>query len=330
MILDYGSGRVLLTPDRDWRVGRDGDCDIPLHDERISRQHGIFRHERDDWVYVDSGSSNGSFVRGVRISRVAMRPDTQLRLGSPGSGVVLRAIDVPPSRSLRTPGLVLGVVGMVALAIIAASALARPAIELPTSPAAVSTVPPAATLTLSRAEIVDIGRAATVRVQRGSSSGSGVSLPGDIVLTAAHMVDQQGRIGIYLHERLIGYAELLRRDERRDLALLRLAGLESAGARPLRWGASSDLRQGDEIVAMGFPVDLPISVKVGVVSGLRSEGGTELIQTDASLNPGMSGGPVLNAKGELVGITVFGYTRYAGLNFAVASTTARAFVESPR
>jgi putative serine protease PepD len=164
-------------------------------------------------------------------------------------------------------------------------------------------------------------------VVQGNSQGSGSYLGGGRVLTAAHVVQSNAAVVVYFENQRIGSALIVRRDTQRDLALLSISGLEGLGARPLEWRDSGTLREGDELLALGYPEGLPFSVKVGVVSGLRTVGATDLIQTDASLNPGMSGGPVLDASGRLVGVTDFGYLGAVGLNFAVASSTARVFAD---
>ena len=164
-------------------------------------------------------------------------------------------------------------------------------------------------------------------VVQGNSQGSGSYLGGGRVLTAAHVVQTNATVVVYFENKRIGSAQIVRRDSQRDLALLSISGLEEAGARALEWRDSSTLREGEELLAVGYPEGLPFSVKVGVVSGLRTLGATDLIQTDASLNHGMSGGPVLDASGRLIGVTDFGYPGAVGLNFAVASSTAREFVE---
>ena len=208
------------------------------------------------------------------------------------------------------------------------SVVLRPA----NAPAAVVSASPTASASpqptsLTRPDVAAIGRGGTVYITRGNAQGSGAYIGDGQVVTAAHVVSGLGPILIRFNDLPVGTAVIVRVNETDDVALLRIQGLDAAGARALLWGDSGALRQGDDLVALGYPEGLPLSTKVGVVSGLRRLGTTELIQTDASLNHGMSGGPVLDVAGHLVGLVDFGFPQAQGLNFAVASNTARPFVE---
>jgi S1-C subfamily serine protease len=125
-------------------------------------------------------------------------------------------------------------------------------------------------------------------------------------------------------------AYVLAMDTTRDLALLQLpAGIAGPSQPALTWGDSNALKVGDRVVAIGYPV-AGLTVTSGIVSATRqTDWAVDLIQTDAALNPGNSGGPLLNEKGELVGVVDFRVEggNY-GLNFAVASSTARKWVAS--
>jgi Trypsin-like peptidase domain len=79
---------------------------------------------------------------------------------------------------------------------------------------------------------------------------------------------------------------------------------------------------------VGFPGAVGLTATQGIFSGLKRDGGTDYVQTDAAVNPGNSGGPLVNGAGELVGIAVFKIRDAQGLNFAVASSTARLFAEA--
>jgi S1-C subfamily serine protease len=120
-------------------------------------------------------------------------------------------------------------------------------------------------------------------------------------------------------------AHVLTIDEEKDLALLYVPEM-IAPSHELKWGDSKSLRVGDRLVAIGYPAT-GLTVTSGIVSALKCDGVIDLIQTDAALNPGNSGGPLLNDKGELIGIVDFRVAGY-GLNFAIASSTARRWVES--
>jgi serine protease Do len=183
---------------------------------------------------------------------------------------------------------------------------------------------------LTTSDVAAIGKASTVKLTQGNTLGTGIYLGDGQILTAAHVVSGTGTIGIFFDELRIGSATISRVDQRHDLAVLAAPRLESFGLRPITWGDSAALREGDSLVTLGYPAGLPLSVKFGVVSGLRQDGTTQLIQTDASVNPGMSGGPVLDSRGRLVGVNDFISSRYPGLSFAVASTTVRDFLDGRR
>lgn len=201
---------------------------------------------------------------------------------------------------------------------------------------------------LTTADIGKIGIAGTVYLEAQAEdcskvSGSGVYLGGGRILTAAHVARSPFRFSIpgrpycpvsagvisaFAGDRSLGKPQVLATDDGLDLALLFVpltSGLES-----VPWGDSRLLRPGDPLVAIGHPAGLPVTVTTGIVSGLRVIDGIALIQTDAALNPGSSGGPLLNDSGEVVGIVGFKLAGFEGLNFAVASKTARAWVESVR
>jgi V8-like Glu-specific endopeptidase len=114
-------------------------------------------------------------------------------------------------------------------------------------------------------------------------------------------------------------------DQAKDLALIYVPKL-SVTKRALKWGDSASLRVGDRLVAIGYP-STGLTVTSGIVSALKTDGAVNLVQTDAALNPGNSGGPLLNERGELVGIVDFRVAGY-GLNFAIASSTARVWADS--
>jgi len=180
---------------------------------------------------------------------------------------------------------------------------------------------------LTTTEIAAIGRSGTVMVEHSRGHGSGAYLGQDRVLTADHVIAGASGLQVTFAGSVVGPAQVLRRDATNDLALLSVPGLEGAGARALGWGDSSTLQPGDQIVVIGYPGSVGLTVTNGIVSGLKRMNGIDLVQTDAAVNQGNSGGPLLNGKAELVGIADFKITAAQGLNFAVASKVARPFVE---
>jgi len=143
-----------------------------------------------------------------------------------------------------------------------------------------------------------------------SSTGTGVVIVDDgTILTNLHVVQGAKRIRLSFHEGLETEASVVGVRAEHDLAVLKAAKIPD-DLFPATLRSTADLRIGDEVVAVGFPFGIGPSASAGVVSGLkreyRSSSGqrllTNLIQFDAAANPGNSGGPLVTADGEVVGI----------------------------
>ena len=155
---------------------------------------------------------------------------------------------------------------------------------------------------------------------RGQGSGFIISSDG-LLLTSAHVIEGARRITVRLSDRRQFRAQVVGSDPTTDVAVLRV----NARALPVvRLGRSSRLKVGDPVVVIGSPFGLEQSVSQGIVSAmgraLRGFAAVPHIQTDASVNPGHSGGPLLDASASVVGINSQIYTLsggYEGLSFAV-------------
>jgi S1-C subfamily serine protease len=159
--------------------------------------------------------------------------------------------------------------------------------------------------------------------------GSGIVIsPDGLVLTNSHVVGSSRQIRLQDIEGVVTDARVLGVDPDTDLALLR-----ADGARDLRYaslGNSRNLRRGQLVIAIGNPLGFESTVTAGVVSALgrsiRSVSGRtieDVIQTDAALNPGNSGGPLVSSAGEVIGINTAIISGAQGICFAVASNTAQ-------
>jgi S1-C subfamily serine protease len=159
-------------------------------------------------------------------------------------------------------------------------------------------------------------------------SGSGVILsPDGLILTNSHVVQGSKRADVTVLDGRSFSGRVLGDDPDTDLALVRID--ENATLSAAKLGNSKKLKPGEIAIAIGNPLGFDASVTAGVISALgrslRSTNGRlieDVIQTDAALNPGNSGGPLVSSKGEVIGINTAIISGAQGICFAVASNTA--------
>jgi S1-C subfamily serine protease len=171
------------------------------------------------------------------------------------------------------------------------------------------------------------------RTRGATGSGFLCESPG-IALTNHHVIAGAVAVEATFHDGRTVMADVLGSDPATDLALLKVP---AADVEPLRFAPEGDLRVGDFALAVGCPHGLAHSVAAGIISGLgRSLTGRDghtiedVVQTDAPLNPGNSGGPLLDADGCVVGIATAILALTQGLCFAIPAATARAVLPELR
>jgi len=184
-------------------------------------------------------------------------------------------------------------------------------------------------------DVVAMLEPSVVRIETNLASGSGIIITNDgFVLTNRHVLEGAAWAVITTMDgttydaastwwkSLVFDAALTQIDSNRnDFPVVTL-------------GSSSDVTIGEQVVAIGYPLGLPgqVTVTTGVVSAVRTISGEEYIQTDAAVNPGNSGGPLVNLKGEVIGINTWGFTDdYIGegitnLNFAIPIDDIKPFI----
>ena len=157
----------------------------------------------------------------------------------------------------------------------------------------------------SLADLIERIQSGVVQIATGSGGGSGFIIDSTgLVITNAHVVAGESRVDVWLTNGRRYEASVLERDAVSDLALVKIDGSGSFDTIPI--GNPGRVRVGDEVLALGFPladrIGTNLTVTRGIISSTRTVDGIELLQTDAALNPGNSGGPLVNRDGEVIGV----------------------------
>ncbi|GAB2603402.1 hypothetical protein Aab01nite_48390 [Paractinoplanes abujensis] len=268
-------------------------------------------------------------------------------------------VPTPPPEDRRWPRRLAG--GAAVLALIGAGGTAggvaaeRYLIDHPTTAATASTAATSATVTEGDdlAAVVKQVQPSVVTVlvdgNRSSSLGSGVVISSDgLVLTNNHVIESDGTVSVRLSTGQTVPARVVATDTTHDLALVQATGL--SGLTPVTFGTDDSVAVGDTVLAFGAPLGLENTVTSGIVSALDrsistatesatgsgSEKLTGLLQTDAAINQGNSGGALVDLSGHVVGINVAiatasdSSTGSIGVGFAIPADTVTAAVKQMR
>lgn len=164
--------------------------------------------------------------------------------------------------------------------------------------------------------------------ERLTGSGSGFVFSSDgLILTNAHVIENSGRLRVYLLDGNDFSGEIIGTDKETDVAIIKIFG---TGYTPIKLGVSGNLKIGQLVIAIGNPLGYQHSVSVGVLSGvgrtMRTPGGQlidDILQTDAALNPGNSGGPMIDTDGEAIGINTAIIPSAQGLSFSIGIDSSK-------
>ncbi|NPV92913.1 MAG: trypsin-like serine protease [Firmicutes bacterium] len=169
----------------------------------------------------------------------------------------------------------------------------------------------------SAGDVFNLIKPTMVRIETEEKRGSGFFITEDTVLTNAHVVTGAYEIKVKAYNNRYYTAVVDRIDIDVDLAILKVQAPGEKFKYIYQRLSSKDIKEGQDVVAIGHPFGLENTVSTGIVSGFREEDGIKYIQMTAPISPGNSGGPLITLDGEVVGINTWQKVNGQNLNFAV-------------
>ncbi|HYM58657.1 MAG TPA: trypsin-like peptidase domain-containing protein [Solirubrobacteraceae bacterium] len=351
------AGRTVeVAPDGDepFVLGRVRGCHLVVRDERASRRHAELRPEPDGRLRLrDLDSANGTYVDGRRVEEAVLAGGEQIRIAGVDIGLEAQRPPEPVHREDASWS-------MVGRLVERRTRAARRATYAALAAAVLALIAVAALLSGGLGggddEVPDVVRRVTpstvlvetLRGDRRTGTGSGWVLDAraGLVVTAAHVVNEGVRYRV-ASDGQARPASLVASAPCEDLAILQVQGV--AGLRTAAVGSGRGLESGETVIALGYPAgatptDAPTSTR-GVVSVSRGAfrdpaadvpGYPQAVQTDTALNPGNSGGPLVDLDARIVGVNAAARSagsdgrRLEGQNFAIAIDRARGVIAGLR
>lgn len=180
---------------------------------------------------------------------------------------------------------------------------------------------------------INVAKKSVVKIIGEESSGSGFIISSDgFIVTNYHVVQNEPKPHVVFSDGTSNLTSIYNYDSKVDIAILKVS--LPTNFPPLEWSSSVINNQGAQVIALGFPysdvLKGEVSVTRGSVSATRDsdDGLIKYIQTDTSLNPGNSGGPLIDNCGKVIGINEIAISQTDGLNFAISSATAKNYVDT--
>ena len=185
------------------------------------------------------------------------------------------------------------------------------------------------TKAMTTQEVTELARKAVVRIETDLGSGSGFIIdPSGLIMTNNHVISDAEEITVYLEDSTSYTGTVEARDLVRDLALIKI---EATGLPYLELGDLSEVSLGQQVIVLGYPLEgKNVSVTSGLISTIDFDSGRNItwVQTDSAVNPGNSGGPLLDLRGRVIGVVSAKMVGVAveGMGFAISANTVNVYL----